>query len=83
MKRTYVLPCSQFLYAEGGEDEIRLVFATHDVIIRGSGLSSLLSDLAARRIARLIEPTRADWLEGCGSGGIRELRVEKIGEQRA
>jgi hypothetical protein len=31
LDRMYVLPWAQFLYAEGGDDEVRLVFATHDV----------------------------------------------------
>ncbi len=29
LKRTFILPWHQFLYAEGGNDEIRLAFATH------------------------------------------------------
>jgi hypothetical protein len=82
LKRTYVLPWAQFLYAEGGDDEIRLVFATHDVVIRGSGLCSLLTELAAQRVARLDEPTRTDRLDGTSSRIIRELRVQKAGEHR-
>ena len=82
LKRTYVLPWSQFLYAEGGDDEIRVVFATHDVVIRGSSLSPLLSDLASQRVARLNEPTRADRMDNSGSRIIRELLVEKAGEHR-
>jgi hypothetical protein len=35
LKRTYVLPWSQFLYAEGGDDEVRLAFTTHDVLVNG------------------------------------------------
>ena len=46
LKRTYVLPWNQFLYAEGGNDEVRAVFAMHDVVIRGSGLDELLADMA-------------------------------------
>jgi len=80
LKRTYVLPRSQFLYAEGGDDEIRLVFATHDVVVAGTGLSAILTDLAEQRIARLKEPTRADRLDSSGTTRIRELRVEKTGE---
>lgn len=83
LKRTYVLPWSQFLYAEGGDDEIRVVFATHAVVIACSGLSSILTDLAEQRIGRLNEPTRADRLEGFGPSRIREIRVEKIDEHRA
>lgn len=83
LKRTYVLPWSQFLYAEGGEDEVRLVFATHDVYVKGSGLGSLLTEFAAQRVARLSAPTRADRLEAVSGRVIRELVVERAGEHRA
>lgn len=76
-KRTYVLPWNQFLYAEGGDDEIRLAFATHDVLVKGSGLNSLLVDLAAQRIARLEQPVRADRLTG-GGRSIREVSVVRV-----
>jgi len=65
-KRTYVLPWHQFLYAEGGDDEIRVAFTTHDVLIKGSGLNSLLVELAAQRIVRLEQPVRADRLTSGG-----------------
>jgi hypothetical protein len=81
LKRTYVLPWSQFLYAEGGDDEVRLMFATHGVVIAGSGLSSILTDLAEQRIGRLSEPTRADRLDNFGTTRIREIRVEKADER--
>src|SRR5215471_12767671 len=50
LERTYVLPWTQFLYAEGGDDEVRLVFATHDVLAKGTGLQAFLADLAAERL---------------------------------
>jgi hypothetical protein len=81
VKRTYVLPYSQFLYAEGGDDEIRLVFATHDVFVAGRGLSAILTDLAEQRICRLNEPTRADRLSRFGTPCIREIRVQKAVER--
>jgi hypothetical protein len=77
LKQTYVLPWSQFLYAEGRDDEIRLVFATHDVVVAGSGLSSVLTDLAEQRIGRLNEPTRAARMDALGTTRIREIRVER------
>src|SRR5206468_8502720 len=60
LKRAYVLPWTQFLYAEGGEDEVRLAFATHDVIVNGSHLGSLLADLSSQRLRLLREPARAE-----------------------
>jgi len=83
LKRTYVLPWSQFLYAEGGDDEIRLVFATHDVVVAGTGLSSILTELAEQSVGRLNEPTRAERIDSFGTTRIREIRVEKAGEFRS
>lgn len=77
-KRSYVLPWSQFLFAEGGDDEIRLAFTTHDVLIKGSGLGALLVELAAQRVARLQQPMRADRLLKGQGVLISELSVTKI-----
>lgn len=78
LKRSYVLPWNQFLFAEGGDDEIRLAFTTHDVLIKGSGLGSLLVDLAAQRVARLQQPMRPDRLLKGQGVLISELSVTKI-----
>jgi hypothetical protein len=78
LKRTYVLPWNQFLYAEGGNDEVRAVFATHDVIIRGGGLDELLADMATQRVASMHEPSRPDRFPSAASRGIREIVVQKI-----
>jgi hypothetical protein len=59
LKQTVVLPWSQFLYAEGGDDRIRLVFSTHDVEITGNKLGSLLTQFCGQRISRLSEPDQA------------------------
>jgi hypothetical protein len=78
LKRTYVLPWNQFLYAEGGDDEIRLAFTTHDVLIKGTGLGVLLIDFAAQRIARLQQSTRVDRLANSTPTSIYELSVTRI-----
>jgi hypothetical protein len=78
-KRCYVLPWSQFLSAEGDGDEIRLAFTTHDVLVKGRGLDSLLADLAAQRIARLQRTVRADRFTSGTGPSIHELLVVKIG----
>jgi hypothetical protein len=78
LHRTYVLPWTQFLYAEGGDDEVRLVFATHDILVRGAGLHALLADVAAHRLVGLSEPTRADRFGVCRDRGIRELSVRRV-----
>jgi len=77
--RTYVLPWTQFLYAEGSDDEVRLVFATHDVVVRGAGLQALLADLAAQRLVGLNEPHRAERFTARSRMCIRELFVTKAG----
>src|SRR5215831_1379382 len=78
--RTYVLPWSQFLYAEGGDDEVRLVFATHDVMVRGGGLGALLTDVADQRLAALAEPLSPDRFLGRGVPSVREVVVRKVGQ---
>jgi hypothetical protein len=77
----YVLPWIQFLYAEGDQDEVHIAFATHDVLIRGAGLQSLLSDVATQRIAQLHEPTRGDQFENGDVPRIREVSVSRIEER--
>jgi hypothetical protein len=75
--RTYLLPWTQFLYAEGGDDEVRLVFATHDVVAKGYGLSALLADVAAQRVVGMDEPSRAARFGATGDR-VLELAVRKV-----
>ena len=75
--RTYVLPWAQFLYAEGSDSEVRLVFATHDVLVRGAGLHALLADVAARRLVGLNEPSRAERFAPRTGLYLREVVVTK------
>ena len=66
-QRSYVLPWSLFLGAEGTEAEVRLTFHTHLLDIQGAGLSALLVDLAGQRVTRLREPGRTEkFSEGAG-----------------
>ena len=81
LKRTYLLPWSQFLYAEGDNDELRISFPIHEITIRGAGLLLLLADLAAQRIGQLHEPSRADQFEGGRGPYIREIRISKMEER--
>jgi hypothetical protein len=77
LNRTYILPWNQFLYAEGGNDEIRLVFTTHDVVIRGTQLGQLLSEISSQRINRLREPSRADVFQSGSPRHITTISIEK------
>ena len=79
-KRTYILPWVQFLYAEGGDGEVRIAFATHDVTVRGSGLQTFLADVAAQRIAQVQESRRPDQFDNRSGPIVREISVSKIEE---
>jgi hypothetical protein len=57
-QRSYVLPWGLFLYAEGTDAEVRLLFHTHVVTVQGAGLTSLLSDVAGQFVGELTEPDR-------------------------
>jgi hypothetical protein len=83
LKRTYILPWSQFLYAEGGNCEIRLTFSAHDVLVKGSNLDSLIASIAANGIARLEEPTRLERMLHGTDPFIHEISVMKIDENNA
>ena len=78
LKRTFVLPWSLFLFAEGGNEEIRLAFSTHDVVVTGSRLTLLLEDLSARRLSRLQEPGRADRFSPTVGLQITSISVQEV-----
>jgi hypothetical protein len=78
LKRTYVLPWSQFLYAEGSDDEVRLAFTTHDVLVNGSQLGSLLADLSGHRVSLLREPVRAEKFRHESGTQITGVSVQKV-----
>ena len=77
-KKTYVLPWCQFLFAEGGDAEIRLAFSTHDVVITGNRLEKLLEYLSARRLNTLEEPGRADRFAFSVGQQISSISVQKV-----
>jgi DNA-binding LytR/AlgR family response regulator len=82
-KRTYVLPWAQFLYAEGSDDEVRLSFTTHEILVKGSNLNSLIAALAVHGISRLKEPAGPDRFMRVTGPFIREIYVEKVELERA
>lgn len=82
LKTSYVLPWSQFLYAVGTSEEVRAVFTTHDVLVKGSGLDSLLSDFAAQRVGMLREPARTEKFASGTGPRITELAVRTAEESR-
>jgi len=78
VKREYVLPWVQFLYAEGTEDTVRAVFSTHDVEVQGRGLTALLLDLASQRVSLLRQPFRADAFAASAGPQITALEVRRV-----
>jgi len=78
LKRVYVLPWTQFLYAEGSGDEVQAVFSTHDVLVKGSDLTSLLADFASQHITVLKEPARADKFGAASGPRVTELQVRRV-----
>jgi hypothetical protein len=78
LKRTVILHWNQFIYAEGRDDEIRIAFGSHDILVRGTGLLALLADVKAQHVATIYEPTRSDRFPGPGARFIREIEVRRI-----
>jgi len=53
----FVLPYIRFVAASGDSSAIKIFFASHIVLVSGSGLETLLDALALQRVHRLMEPT--------------------------
>lgn len=78
LKQTVVLSWNQFVYAEGGDDEIRISFASHDVIVKGTGLLSLLHAITSHQVTLVGEPTRTQRFASQASRSIREIEVRRV-----
>jgi hypothetical protein len=78
LKRSFVIPWSQFLYAEGGEDEVRLAFSTHDILVTGNRLGALMKDLSSQRVSLLREPVRAERFGSDAGPQIINISVRKV-----
>ena len=77
IKRTYVFPWSQFLFAEGDADEIRIAFSTHDIVVSGRNLNDLLRDISAQRISLMKESVRAELFTAFPEPQITKIFVKK------
>jgi hypothetical protein len=73
-----VLPWSQFLFAEGENDKIRLAFSTHDVIVTGSRLESILRDLSVQKLSQLQESARPKRFSSATGPQITSISVQKV-----
>jgi hypothetical protein len=78
MRQTVIISWNQFVYAEGGDDEVRIAFASHDVVVKGSGFDPLLCAIAAHRVALIRESERFERFPRPYGRFIREIVVRKI-----
>jgi hypothetical protein len=77
-KQTVILSWNQFVYAEGSDDEVRLAFASHDVIVKGSGLSQLLPAIKSQQVTSIRQPLRLAAFTGLRERFIREIEIRRI-----
>lgn len=77
LRQTVVLSWNQFVYAEGGDDEVRIAFASHDVVVRGTGFGPLLRAIAANQVVLIWESGRSESFPGQAGRFIREIVVRK------
>ncbi len=78
MRQTVIISWNQFVYAEGGDDEVRIAFACHDVVVKGSGLDPLLCAIASHRVALIRKSERSERFPRPAGRFIREIVVRKI-----
>ena len=76
--QTVILSWHQFVCAEGNGEELRIAFASHDVVIKGAGLDPLLSAIASHRVVSLRESLRSERFSGQAGRFIREIVVRRI-----
>jgi hypothetical protein len=77
LKRAYSFPWSQFLFAEGDSESLRLAFSTHDVNVAGAGLDELMQKVSSQRIGCLRAQCRAESFAPVSGHLIREISVEE------
>ena len=77
-KQTVVLSWHQFVYAEGDSEQVRMAFASHDVVVKGAGLDALLPVLASHRVVSLRESLRSERFSGQAGRFIHEIVVRRI-----
>jgi hypothetical protein len=76
-KGSFCFPWSQFLFAEGDSERLRLAFSTHDVNVAGAGLDELLPMINAQRIGCLKAQYRAESFASSTGHRITEISVEE------
>lgn len=79
-KETVILAWSQFVFAEGDDDEIRIAFASHDIVVKDSGLSTLLQAITAQEARTIRQPPRHEALPAPTAAWrfVREIEIRRI-----
>ena len=60
LRETIVLPWDRFVHAHGNPSRITVTFPTFEIVVEGTQLDRLLSDLAMKRVRVIREPPRTD-----------------------
>ena len=81
LRQTVIISWNQFVYAEGGDDEVRIAFASHDVAVKGAGLDPLLRAIATNRVSLIRESERSERFPNPVERFIGEIAVRKIDAQ--
>jgi hypothetical protein len=76
--QTVILSWHQFVCGEGNGEELRIAFASHDVVIKGVGLDPLLPAIASHRVVSLRESLRSERFSGQAGRFIHEIVVRRI-----
>ena len=76
--QTLILSWHQFVCGDGNSEELRIAFASHDVVIRGAGLDALLPAIASHRVVSLRESLRSERFSGQAGRCIHEIVVRRI-----
>jgi hypothetical protein len=78
LRQALILSWNQFVYAEGGDDEVRIAFASHDVVVTGAGLGPLLPAIAAHRVALIRQASRSERFADSEGPFVGEIVVRKM-----
>jgi hypothetical protein len=78
LRQTVIISWNQFVFAEGGADEVRIAFASHDVAVKGAGLDPLLRAIAVNRVSLIRESERSERFPGPAERFVREIVVRRI-----
>jgi hypothetical protein len=78
-KGSFCFPWSQFLFAEGDSERLRLAFSTHDVNVAGARLDELLHKVSSQQIDCLKAQHRAESFVSSAGHRITEISVKEAG----